>query len=109
MAVWPFLPHLINPAPPVPGLKAELVRCPTPLLRVPPWREYICHFDKYPGGRVLRPLPIHSSASRVKASVEVHETVHDHIHNDVLRPFAGVHLTFFFIFILMFILTSNVT
>jgi hypothetical protein len=59
MAVWPVLPRLIHPPAPVPGLKVESVRRPTPLLRVPlaakPWREYICHFDKYPGGHVVRP------------------------------------------------------
>ncbi len=59
MALWPVLPHFITPAAPVPGLKIESVRRPTPLLRVPlapkPWREYICHFDKYPDGRVVRP------------------------------------------------------
>jgi len=47
------------PLAPVPGLKVESVRRPTPLIRVPlapkPWQEYICHFDKYPGGRVVRP------------------------------------------------------
>ncbi len=66
MAVWPFLPHLMTPAAPIPGLKVESVCRPTPLLRVPlvpkPWREYIYHLDKYPGGRVVRPLFIHQQA-----------------------------------------------
>jgi hypothetical protein len=52
---WLVLPHFITPVAPVPGLKVKSVRRPTPFLQVPmaPWREYICHFDKYPGGRVV--------------------------------------------------------
>jgi hypothetical protein len=58
-AVWPFGWFFPISSPPRRPSLVESVRRPTPLLRVAltpkPWREYIRHFDKYPGGRVVWP------------------------------------------------------